>query len=217
VTPELVERMTAANGRKFRDGLNYQHNLAAVRAVVDAQNPAVWEETIYAHWLACLRELSKPTTAAKYPEAMRTQAWAMKTLTTQLASWTHLRHDTLLYVKQSYSARTMCIYPAGYVEPRPEFWARFERMAAHGADLIEKTPYPDRTINRYGVGVKMKEVQKKQVAFLREFAGRLSTLKGLAEKELAQKEFTDDDVKFIRSLVELHGGSGEPRYNGWYP
>ena len=42
----------------------------------------------------------------------------MKTLTTQLASWTHLRHDTLLYVKQSYSARTACVYPAGYVEPR---------------------------------------------------------------------------------------------------
>ena len=32
---------------------------------------------------------------AKYPEAMSTRAWAMKTLNTQLASWTQLRHDTI--------------------------------------------------------------------------------------------------------------------------
>ena len=34
VVPLLVERMTAKDGRPFRDGLNYQHNLAAVRNVV---------------------------------------------------------------------------------------------------------------------------------------------------------------------------------------
>lgn len=93
------------------------------------------------NWLATLRELSAPTTEPKYPEAMRTRAWAMKTLNTQLASWTQLRHDTILYAKESESGGTTCYYPAGFVEPRPEFWGRFEKMAMLAADLIEKTPW----------------------------------------------------------------------------
>jgi hypothetical protein len=37
VVPELVSRMTDPTGHKFRDGLNYQHNLAALKTVVDGQ------------------------------------------------------------------------------------------------------------------------------------------------------------------------------------
>lgn len=150
VVPELVARMTDKAGRPFRDGLNYQHNLAAVKNVIDEQNPAVWEENICMSWLATLRELSAPTTDRKYPEAMRNRSWSMKTLNTQLASWTQLRHDTILYVKQSYTATAMCYYPAGFAEPRPAFWERFENMARLAADLIENTPFPDRPIERYG-------------------------------------------------------------------
>jgi len=89
VVPELVARMTNTtaaralnHAEKWRDGLPYQHNLAAVRAVMDAQQPAAWDGNIYMGWLAALRELSTPTTDAKYPEAMRTHPWAMKTLNT---------------------------------------------------------------------------------------------------------------------------------------
>jgi hypothetical protein len=32
---------------------------------------------------------------------MDRKAWAAKTLQTQLASWAQLRHDTILYAKQS--------------------------------------------------------------------------------------------------------------------
>src|SRR6266487_1562824 len=109
IVPELVAQMKGTfpdpdrpHALRFRDGLPYQHNLAAVRAVMDSQEPSVWDSNIYMNWLACLRDLSAPTTDAKYPEAMRTRPWAMKTLNTQLASWTHLRHDTILYAKQSY-------------------------------------------------------------------------------------------------------------------
>src|SRR5262249_9322006 len=52
--PDLVERMKDKDGRKFRDGLNYQHNLAAVRRVIDAQNRAVWDENLYMNWLPTL-------------------------------------------------------------------------------------------------------------------------------------------------------------------
>jgi hypothetical protein len=103
VVPELVERMTDRKGREFRDGLNYQHNLAAVRRIIDAQDRGVWDETLYTNWLALLRELSWPA-AEGAPEVARTRGWALRTVNTQLASWTQLRHDTILYVKQSYTA-----------------------------------------------------------------------------------------------------------------
>ncbi|MFP4102176.1 DUF3160 domain-containing protein [Coleofasciculus sp.] len=208
VVPELVIRMTNSQGHKFRDGLNYQHNLAAVKTVVDEQNPAVWNESIYINWLATLRELSAPTTDEKYPEAMRTSAWAMKTLNTQLASWTQLRHDTILYAKQSYSIRVSCYYPAGFVEPRPTFWSRFETMARRAANLIEKTPFPKD--GQY--------LQQRQSSFLTNFAHKLGILKQISEKELAQEELTETETQFLKNIVEIETDYvGTKQYNGWYP
>ena len=208
VVPDLVARMTNTKGRQFRDGLNYQHNLAAVRNVVDRQNKAVWEENLYMNWLASLRELSAPTTEPQYPEAMRTRAWAMKTLNTQLASWTQLRHDTILYTKQSYTGGIVCYYPAGFVEPRPEFWERFEKMAMLAANLIEKTPFP----------VSFRNIQQKQTQFFKTFAQQLTILKGIAVKELAQQELTEQETQFLRRIVEItEQGSGDATYSGWYP
>ena len=222
VVPELVARMTDTKGRPFRDGLNYQHNLAAVRDVVDEQNQAVWEENIYMAWLATLRELSAPTTDPQYPEAMRTRAWTMKTLNTQLASWTQLRHDTILYVKQSYTARATCYYPAGFVEPRPTFWERFEKMALLAADLIEKTPFPERSVEKdNGWGskykVRLQNIRQRQVEFFKNFAQQLAILKEIAIKQLAQEQLAQEETTFLRDVVEIRSGSGFKRYNGWYP
>ncbi|MEQ9372531.1 MAG: DUF3160 domain-containing protein [Coleofasciculus chthonoplastes F3-SA18-01] len=207
IVPELVDRMTNREGRQFRDGLNYQHHLAAVKTVVDQQNSTIWEQNIYLNWLATLRELSTPTTEAKYPEAMRTKAWAMKTLNTQLASWTQLRHDTILYAKQSYTGGTRCFYPAGFVEPRPEFWERFERMVQLAAKQINQTSFPGSS----------RQIQEQQVEFLENFAEKLAILKGIATKELAQQELSQAETQFLRNIVEIDGGSGGPYYRGWYP
>jgi Leucine-rich repeat (LRR) protein len=222
VVPDLVTRMTDTTGREFRDGLNYQHNLAAVRNVIDEQNPAVWEENIYMSWLATLRELSVPTTEAKYPEAMSTRAWAMKTLNTQLASWTQMRHDTILYVKQSYTMSILCYYPAGFVEPRLTFWERFEKMALLAADLIEKTPFPEGLVKAsdewgYKSQVQLQDIQKRQSTFFKNFAEKLAILKGIAVKQLAQEEFTEAENQFLKKIVEIiDHGSGAPTYSGWY-
>ncbi|MCB9248138.1 MAG: DUF3160 domain-containing protein [Ignavibacteriales bacterium] len=40
-------------------------------------------------------------------------------MNSQLASWTELRHDNLLYAKQSYTGGVTCSYPFSYVEPIP--------------------------------------------------------------------------------------------------
>jgi hypothetical protein len=203
IVPDLSAHLQDPAGRKFRDGLNYQHNLAAVRNVVDSLKPALWEENLYTSWLGCLRQLSKPTTDAKYPEAMRTHAWAMKTLNAQLASWTQLRHDTVLYAKQSYTMGIACYYPAGFVEPVPEFWTGMEQMAKRGADLLAKTPLGG---------------QHQCVGFLSNFAKTMGVLKGIAVKELAQQELTMDETTFLENVVEINRGcGGPPSFSGWYP
>lgn len=223
VVPELVSRMTDPTGHKFRDGLNYQHNLAAVKTVVDEHNAVVWEENIYMAWLATLRELSAPTTDPhpQYPEAMRTRAWAMKTLNTQLASWTQLRHDTIVYTKHTY-LRTLCHYPAGFVEPRVTFWERFEKMATLAANQIKATLFPDCSIEiKDDLGdkhlVHFPDVQKRQTEFCLNFAQKLAVLKGIAIKELAIESFTQEETKFLEEIVEIEEGSGYAKYNGWYP
>src|SRR5262249_2282823 len=73
--PDLVARITATNGVQWRDGLPYQHNLTAVRNVIDSQDAGIWTNNIYTGWLRALRALSPPTTDPAYPEAMRTRAW----------------------------------------------------------------------------------------------------------------------------------------------
>jgi hypothetical protein len=232
IVPDIAARLNAASGRRFRDGLNYQHNLAAARQVIDDLEPAAWEDNLYASWLALLRELSKPTTDPQFPEAMRSRAWAMKSLTTQLASWTELRHDTVLYAKQSYTSVPACSYPAGFVEPIPHFWKRFEKMALHAAALIEKTPYPDylAEIRFYefkdGKHVERtklekrdgKQLRERHVAFFRNFAAQTARLEELARKELAQREMSKDDLKFLDETVQLaRHGSGSALHGGWYP
>lgn len=242
--PMLVKRITNKQGRPFRDGFPYQDQLAALRQVIDSQDDSVWSENIYMAWLSTLRALSIPTTGDEYPEAMRTQAWAMKTLNTQLASWTQLRHDTILYVKQSSTMYLTCFYPAGFVEPRLEFWQRFETMARRAAELLEKTIFPDSYIEygessnalenwyewvkRYKANVineagerkarlHVRKIQQRQVTFFQDFAEKLAILKELSRKELAQEPFSDADISFIRKMVEvINHGSGAPTYSGWY-
>ncbi len=250
VVPELVEQMKGTypdtnrpHAMQFRDGLPYQHNLAAARAVMDQQTPDAWDSNMYMSWLACLRELSAPTTDAKYPEAMRTRAWAMKTLNTQLASWAQLRHDTILYAKQSYTAGGgACLYPTGFVEPRVEFWNRLGAMAARTAELLAGLPYQgsytyvgqppplvdpvtgdEMPTGDWGTNtVSLETIRNRQVAHLQRFAGIAARLADLAAKELAQESFTADDEQFVGAeVVEFYASFGcMPRlltYSGWYP
>jgi hypothetical protein len=219
VVPLLVERILSGSHR-FRDRVNYQNNLAAARNVIDVQKSSAWEENLYMGWLATLRELSIPTTHAKYPEVLRTKAWAMKSLNTQMASWTQLRHDTILYAKQSYTSGAECYYPAGFVEPVPHVWARFEKMVRRAADLLDKTPFPQGAVvikdERGQRRVDFDARRKHQIAFLLNFAEQIGKLKTIAVKELEQKETTAVERKFLEDIVQRDHGSGHTEYNGWY-
>lgn len=230
VVPEIAARisrtnLTPADGRAYwRDGHKYQHNLAAVRNVIDSQNPSAWTNTIYNRWLACLRLLSEPTTGVQYPEAMRTRAWAMKTLNTQLASWTHLRYTTALYVRESYTPIYLCLYPKGYVEPRPAFWSRLGEMALAARSVLNTLPtdgvfrYTHYNSNGspYAVSVSAATMSANRIALMDHFVATMDTLRSISEKELTQTPLSASDNLFLQQLVEFDY-VGERTYTGWYP
>jgi len=223
--PEILTRILNPGGVPFRDGLPYQHNLLAVRNVVDSQSPEAWTDNIYTAWLGALRALSEPTVGSEYPEAMRTRAWAMKALNTQMASWTELRHDTVLYAKQSYTPFVICSYPHGFVEPLPQFWASMKTLADVAADSIGSLPMPSWTVTVPGRSIwsptvtsQLSTLQSNQVAALQYFSAQMRTLQRIAEKELQQVPLDAVETDFLKSVVENHGVcTGGPRFTGWYP
>lgn len=222
--PDIAARIANTNGHPWRDGYPYQHNLAATRRVVDLQDSSVWTNNIYHAWLGCLRELSAPTTAPEYPDVMRTRAWGMKTLNTQLASWTQLRHDTVLYVKQPYTGNVLCSYPDGFIEPRVSFWERMRDLALRTKDLVATLPKtgqfifepndPGDTTFTNAIGT----IYTNRVQFLDNFAARMTTLRDISVKELNRQLLSSNEVFFIQSLIENPSQYGSVRsYSGWYP
>ncbi|MEW9124904.1 MAG: DUF3160 domain-containing protein, partial [Thermotaleaceae bacterium] len=78
-----------------------------------------WRSNMYYGWLWVLRSLLEPFEKG-YPSFMTNEAWADKSLSTALGSWAELRHDTILYGKQSGAECGGGEEPPqvrGYVEP----------------------------------------------------------------------------------------------------
>jgi len=192
----------------------YQKNLNELRATVAQVGADVWSGTGYNLWLSALRSLNLPTTASNYPQAMQTAAWADKTLETQLASWAQLRHDTALYVKQTYTASIMCQYPAGYVEPAPDFYQAAYNYGKAGYLLYDSLPAA--ASDEAALSLK----STAQTYFWNLMQASLQ-LKTMAEKELRNEPFAADEVQFLKSIVvfqdkEALCGLRMEKWNGWY-
>src|SRR4030095_6457757 len=110
----------------------------------------------------------------------------MRTLNTQLASYTELKHDTVLYAKQPYTAIFVCEYPAGFVEPVPEFWRRMKEIAEATAAGLDRLPVMGTIIVDTGaccpdrISVDLAQRQAARISFCRNFAQQMSTLEILA-------------------------------------
>lgn len=224
---EIAQRMLDTNSRtNFRDGLPYAQNLTALARVFDRIPTGAWEESIYTRWLAALRELSAPDIAAdvRFPQAMRTRAWEMRLLNSQLASYTELKHDTVLYAKQPYTGMITCEYPAGFVEPIPGFWEKMKQMAEATATNLAKLPAVG-TITVVNpempwapMVVDLQQRQSLRINFCNSFAQQMAQLEALARRELFQEPFSDGETAFIRGLMNRqdHPYFG-PTFDGWYP
>ena len=198
---DMAGRMLSAKEMKH---FPYAANMMACEDYVKSIPATTWKETIYNQWLGVIRELDvNKNSEAHFPQVMKTKNWRLKQLQTQLASWSQLRHDTVLYAKQSYTAGFKCVYPKGYVEPYPEVYKKIGKLAESMAACIENS----------NVSVKFDYYSK----FWKKFAHTQSMLATLAEKELKALPFTAEEEMFIKKTIDRRGGgSGGPRYDGWF-
>src|SRR5262249_15737850 len=109
------------------------------RAELDAR-AAGKRESLYADWSLALRALSPPADnstprARGMPSVTGTEAWGRRVLSTQLASWAELRHDTILNAKQSYTGVALWEFPDAYVDPYPDAFGHLVELAARGKSL----------------------------------------------------------------------------------
>ena len=188
--------------------LPYAANLQAARDFVAAHPQAFWRSSFVNVWSDALRTLDDPKHHFIHmPKVMHTEAWRRKQLQTQLASWAELRHDTILYAKQSYTAFPSCEYPKAYVEPYPEFYARIKFYADAGRANLTR-------LTRGLVGADQLKPVDQHFQKVAEIAARLESL---AYKELAAREFTSEEEDWLAKTIDIRGGgSGPPRYDGWY-
>jgi hypothetical protein len=110
--------------------LHYDEQLALLTQAVAARPVADWGRTVYDAWLYALAGVWAPKPAAS-PPLLRSPGWDAKSLQSGLGSYTELKHDTLLYVKEAFggegAAPPAPVPPRHWVEPDP---APFARLAA---------------------------------------------------------------------------------------
>jgi len=196
----------------------YSANLMAAHHFIHQLSEPHWNESLSSAWLDSLRLIDTDMTQTRHaPTAMKTRAWQMKQLQAQLSSWSEQRHDNILYAKQSYGVPG-CAYPAGYVEPYPQFYARIEqlaRIASSQLDAIEFAGSDDRQRE------KLTTIKNRQIHFFQEMAVTMATLKTISRKELAAHALSEEEESFLRKTFDdsawLRIGSGSvPDYDGWY-
>jgi hypothetical protein len=191
---------------------NYSGNLMACREFTSSLEPAFWKDNLYNVWVDAIRTLDDDLSAQKHlPEVMRTQTWQRKQLQTQLGSWSELRHDTILYAKQSYSTAS-CEYPAGYVEPYPEFYAKLRFFAEEAGRLLGKADLrtPDKHRNE-----QLQAMRERQTGFFKNMAQTLGKLETLARKELKAEPFSKEERDFFKTLIRS-AGCVAGQWDGWY-
>jgi len=119
---------------------------------------------------------------------MQSEAWLRKDLQTGLASWTELKHDTVLYAKQpsGLGGGGAPLTSFGYVEPNPLVFARIAVVAAmtyqglmeRGLAEIDPAEYTGFQATLYQ---------------LRGLAYQSAQLAEIARKELAGEPRTEDE------------------------
>ncbi|CAK7024920.1 DUF3160 domain-containing protein [Tissierella sp.] len=146
-----------------------------------------WMGNMYQGWLWTLKGFLEPF-GEGYPSFMTNETWVEKDLNTALGSWSELKHDTILYGKQSGAEMGGAGFKevVGYVEPNIEVYekllwlTKFSRKNLSARDL---------TIE--GIDMKMEEFEK-----------LLDFLISCSIKELKNEELTIEEYEYI----QVYGG-----------
>lgn len=161
----------------------YLAKLEELRNIFLQYPPETWAQNIYWNWLYSLMPLLC-IKSADVPYFMRTLAWVDKDLYAALASWAELRHDTILYAKQSGSETSLppsATVHQGYVEPNPYLFAR---LAALSDYLYAGLKNRNLLFDEFKVALEL-------------FSATAIHLQKISEKELMDTPLTGNDYALI--------------------
>jgi len=163
---------------------NYPEQLAKLQSEFGALPEAQWTSNLYWNWLYTLRPLLE-VRGEGFPYFMRSPAWVDKDLHTWLGSWTELRHDTILYAKQSYALPVSAPeLTRGYVEPQPWVYARLAALTAQMGAGLE-----NRRLLNAEMAAKLDEMERLSLA-----------LKSMSEKELRGEPLDEAEYALIQRI-----------------
>ena len=150
---------------------------------------STWNQNIYWSWLNTYRSLLGGY-GNGFPSFMTTDAWQLKNMGTVLGSYTELKHDTLLYAKQSYAElggggsdpNELPPVPKGYVEADYDFWSRITALAKMTREgLVEQDLMPEYFDSRYKKFVELSEFYS-----------------DIVKQELGNEVISDEDFEKLR-------------------
>ena len=186
------------------DTYKYAGNMSGLKYLIDAYDADFWEQSLYNTWLDAIRSLNPLPSADGLPYFMKTTAWHHEKLNTQLTSWAQLRHDNILYGKQSYTGGTGCSYPFSYVEPYPDLYEKLKSFAQKASGF-------------FGDVFTREQVESKQIIVdhYNRYAEIMEMFASIAAKEVEHTKLTDNEITFLKTMINQYMVSG-PSITGWY-
>ena len=194
---------------------HYLEQRKKLQGEIAAMAPKDWRQNLYYGWMYCLQPALAPSPPG-YPAFMRNDAWTDKSLLSALGSWTELRHDTLLYAKQSDVAECGDSDESkpppplpGYVEPQV---AVYERLAwllkLNKAGLVQR--------NLCGA-------KSELAADFDQFTDLVTFLENASRKELRNEPLSDEELRAIKAwggslenmMLSLNGLMGDNSRSWW--
>ena len=176
--------------------VNFPEQMTKLRGEVDGLGMDSWTQNLYWSWLYAFEPLLK-SKGGQYPSFMQTTAWTRKDIHTALGSWTELKHDTILYAKQSMAEMGGGAPPEpphGWVEPNPEVYARLLALTRMTYDGLERRGLLDD-----GVEINFTRTNLQRLDDL------LTFLLDVSQRELAGETLTDEDY----DRIKFYGGELE--------
>ena len=169
----------------------FDSQLALVSADLKKVSDAEWYRSVGSVWLKLLGTLPG-SYGTGYPLYMQGKFFPVKQLQTFLGSYTELKHDTLLYAKQTFAEmgsgddEERPPVPKGFVEPNLAFWQELQRLIAYTAAGFKKFGIFKQELEQYG----RLTTFKRQVDFCT----------ALAVKELQGTPLTEPEYEELRNL-----------------
>jgi hypothetical protein len=186
------------------DKYKYAYKISSLKYLVDAYDEDFWQQSLYNTWLSAIRELNPPATSDRLPYFMQTTAWHHEKLNTQLTSWAELRHDNILYGKQSYTGGTGCSYPYTFIEPYPALYEKLQLFAQNAADFFQEVfDGTQLSSNNY------------IISYYTGYEKIMGIFKSIARKELAGIPINANDITFLKTMINDYMASG-PSISGWF-